>query len=173
MQCIKMGQRFTGEKQTGMSVPFKCKTGKITEGSTLLCNVSDTNSQDTALTDKMSSIYTIFLENYLTETLYTEAVLSETNSAFNFYNINGSVLETRTKMDIQGLWCTFQVLHRLPMLHVGDEIHHSGWNACSSCFGDTSKKRNHLILPALGSDRVYSIDVATDPLAPRHAKVGS
>ena len=64
-----------------------------------------------------------------------------------------------------------QVIHRLPMLYVGDEIHHSGWNACSSCFGDTSKKRNRLILPALGSDRVYSIDVATNPRQPQHAKV--
>ncbi len=65
----------------------------------------------------------------------------------------------------------FQVLHRLNMPYVGDEIHHSGWNSCSSCFGDPSKCRNRLILPSLGSDRVYVIDVETDPLAPRLFKV--
>lgn len=27
-----------------------------------------------------------------------------------------------------------QVIHRLPMLHANDEIHHTGWNSCSSCY---------------------------------------
>jgi selenium-binding protein 1 len=64
-----------------------------------------------------------------------------------------------------------QVIHRLEMPYVGDELHHSGWNSCSSCFGDPSKSRNRLILPALGSDRIYIIDVASDPRAPRFFKV--
>ena len=29
-----------------------------------------------------------------------------------------------------------QVIHRLPMPNVGDELHHFGWNACGSCHGD-------------------------------------
>ena len=41
------------------------------------------------------------------------------------------------------------------MPHLGDELHHSGWNACSSCFGDPGKSRSRLILPALGSGRIY------------------
>uniref|UniRef100_A0A4W5K3S7 Methanethiol oxidase n=1 Tax=Hucho hucho TaxID=62062 RepID=A0A4W5K3S7_9TELE len=48
-----------------------------------------------------------------------------------------------------------QVIHRLPMPNLNDELHHSGWKACSSCFGDSSKKRNRLILPSLISSRVY------------------
>ncbi|KAM7028816.1 methanethiol oxidase-like isoform 2-T3 [Acridotheres tristis] len=64
-----------------------------------------------------------------------------------------------------------QVLHRLPMPHVGDELHHSGWNACSSCHGDASKSRDFLILPSLISSRIYIVDVATDPRAPRLHKV--
>ncbi len=48
-----------------------------------------------------------------------------------------------------------QVIHRLPMPYKGDELHHSGWNACSSCHGDGSKARSLLVLPALGSGRVY------------------
>ena len=27
-----------------------------------------------------------------------------------------------------------QVIHRLEMPGIGDELHHMGWNACSSCF---------------------------------------
>ncbi|XP_044131996.1 methanethiol oxidase [Bufo gargarizans] len=64
-----------------------------------------------------------------------------------------------------------QVIHRLPMLHLDDELHHSGWNTCSSCFGDPSKVRNKLILPCLISSRVYVVDVGTDPRAPRLHKV--
>src|SRR5689334_15050143 len=26
-----------------------------------------------------------------------------------------------------------QVVHRLPMPNIGDELHHFGWNACGSC----------------------------------------
>ncbi|NP_001087138.1 methanethiol oxidase [Xenopus laevis] len=60
-----------------------------------------------------------------------------------------------------------QVIHRLPMPNVNDELHHSGWNTCSSCYGDSSKVRNKLILPCLISSRVYVVDVGTDPRAPR------
>ncbi|XP_044131990.1 methanethiol oxidase-like [Bufo gargarizans] len=64
-----------------------------------------------------------------------------------------------------------QVIHRLPMPHLDDELHHSGWNTCSSCFGDPSKVRNKLILPCLISSRVYVVDVGTDPRAPCLHKV--
>jgi selenium-binding protein 1 len=48
-----------------------------------------------------------------------------------------------------------QVIHRLPMPYVGDELHHSGWNACSSCYGDRSKKRQFLILPVRQDDQAW------------------
>jgi len=48
-----------------------------------------------------------------------------------------------------------QVIHRLPMPNLGDELHHSGWNACSSCHGAPHATRNILVLPALGSGRIY------------------
>ena len=41
------------------------------------------------------------------------------------------------------------VIHRLPMPFVGDELHHSGWNSCSSCHGDASADRRYLVLPSL------------------------
>ncbi|XP_063172835.1 methanethiol oxidase-like [Candoia aspera] len=64
-----------------------------------------------------------------------------------------------------------QVIHRLQMPYIDDELHHTGWNACSSCFGDTTKKRNRLVLPCFGSSRIYIVDTGTDPLAPSLFKV--
>ena len=64
-----------------------------------------------------------------------------------------------------------QVISRLHLPYVGDEIHHTGWNACSSCFDDPTRSRSRLIVPALGSDRIYIVDVKTDPRNPRLDKV--
>ena len=40
-----------------------------------------------------------------------------------------------------------------------------------SCFGDSSKSRNKLVLPSLSSSRVYIVDTGTNPLAPQLFKV--
>ena len=64
-----------------------------------------------------------------------------------------------------------QVISRLHLPYVGDEIHHTGWNACSSCYDDPSRSRSRLIVPALGSDRIYIVDVRSDPRAPKLDKV--
>uniref|UniRef100_A0A452GKE4 Methanethiol oxidase n=1 Tax=Gopherus agassizii TaxID=38772 RepID=A0A452GKE4_9SAUR len=64
-----------------------------------------------------------------------------------------------------------QVIHRLPMPNLRDELHHSGWNTCSSSFGDVTKKRNRLLLPSLISSRIYVVDVGTDMRAPRIHKM--
>ena len=64
-----------------------------------------------------------------------------------------------------------QVIHRLPMSNIGDELHHSGWNACSSCHDDPKRSRNRLILPSLGSNRIYMVDTETSPRSPRLAEV--
>jgi len=42
-----------------------------------------------------------------------------------------------------------KVIHRLPVPYLGDELHHTGWNSCSSCHGDPSADRRFLIVPAL------------------------
>uniref|UniRef100_A0A2K6UMG7 Methanethiol oxidase n=1 Tax=Saimiri boliviensis boliviensis TaxID=39432 RepID=A0A2K6UMG7_SAIBB len=60
-----------------------------------------------------------------------------------------------------------QVIHRLPMPNLKDELHHSGWNACSSCFGDGTKSRTKLVLPSLISSRIYVVDVGSEPRAPK------
>lgn len=53
-----------------------------------------------------------------------------------------------------------QVIHRLPMPNIGDELHHFGWNACSSCHGDESKERRFLIAGGQRSSRIHIIDTA-------------
>jgi selenium-binding protein 1 len=57
-----------------------------------------------------------------------------------------------------------QVVHRLPMPNVGDELHHFGWNACASCHG--ARDRRYLVVPGLSSSRIHVIDTA-DPAKPR------
>ena len=52
------------------------------------------------------------------------------------------------------------------MPNIGDELHHTGWNACSSCKGDLSSKHKYLILPSLKSGRIYVVDVQSDPENP-------
>lgn len=60
----------------------------------------------------------------------------------------------------------FNIQHNVSPNHI-----HTGWNSCSSCFGDATKQRQFLVLPCLGRPRVYGIDVATDPRAPKIAHV--
>ncbi|XP_012219297.1 methanethiol oxidase [Linepithema humile] len=62
-----------------------------------------------------------------------------------------------------------QIIHKLRMREAGDELHHSGWNICSSCF-ESSGKRDTLVLPCLMSDRVYLVDTS-DERAPKIKKV--
>ncbi|WP_376794490.1 selenium-binding family protein [Thermogemmatispora sp.] len=63
-----------------------------------------------------------------------------------------------------------QVIHRTVMPYVGDELHHFGWNACSSCHGDAHKSRRFLVIPGNRSSRIYIVDTE-DERAPRLHKV--
>ena len=62
-----------------------------------------------------------------------------------------------------------EIVHELPMPNVGDELHHFGWNRCSSaCHGPD---RSHLIVPGFRSSRIHIVNVADDPRRPRIEKV--
>jgi len=65
-----------------------------------------------------------------------------------------------------------QVINRLPVSDIGDELHHTGWNACSSCYSDDSKKRKYLIAVGLKSGNLYAIDTSEEK-APKLHKVVS
>ncbi|XP_074656670.1 methanethiol oxidase-like [Tubulanus polymorphus] len=64
-----------------------------------------------------------------------------------------------------------QVISRATTTHLEDELHHSGWNVCSSCHGDTEKARKYIIFPTIEGDRVYLFDTKTDPRSPKLHKV--
>lgn len=59
-----------------------------------------------------------------------------------------------------------QVIHRTEVGAVGDELHHMGWNACSSCNDDGSMERKYLIVPGVRTSNFYIIDTATNPRKP-------
>ena len=61
-----------------------------------------------------------------------------------------------------------QVVHRLRMPRVGDELHHFGWNACASCHGE--RARRFLVIPGLVSGRIHIVDTV-NPLRPTMHKV--
>lgn len=54
-----------------------------------------------------------------------------------------------------------QVVGRFSMPNIGDELHHYGWNACSSCHGEGH--RRYLVVPGLASGNIYIVD-AVDPV---------
>src|SRR4051794_39517943 len=62
-----------------------------------------------------------------------------------------------------------RIVHETPMPNPGDELHHFGWNRCSSaCHGPD---RSHLVVPGFRSSRIHVLDVAGDPRRPRVEKV--
>src|SRR5215203_616145 len=62
-----------------------------------------------------------------------------------------------------------RIVHETPMPNTGDELHHYGWNRCSSaCHGPD---RSHLIVPGFRSSRIHVLNVADDPRQPRIEKV--
>jgi selenium-binding protein 1 len=67
------------------------------------------------------------------------------------------------------------IVSRLDMSAPGDELHHFGWNACSSCLCPYSPhphmERRYLVVPGLRSSRIHILDTKPDPRAPRIVKV--
>jgi methanethiol oxidase len=61
------------------------------------------------------------------------------------------------------------------LTNLGDELHHFGWNACSSALcpggGHDHGDRRYLIVPGLRSSRVYVLDTKETPDAPQIVKV--
>ena len=64
-----------------------------------------------------------------------------------------------------------QVVSRLEMPGIGDELHHMGWNACSSCHHDNTRERRYLIVPGVRSSNLHIVDTMADPRRPRIHKV--
>src|ERR1700737_3082332 len=61
------------------------------------------------------------------------------------------------------------------MPNAGDELHHFGWNACSSCLCPNAPhahvERRYLVAPGLRSSRIHILDTKPDPKNPKIVKV--
>jgi selenium-binding protein 1 len=68
-----------------------------------------------------------------------------------------------------------RVVGQVDMPHVGDELHHFGWNACSSALCPYAPhphvERRYLIVPGLRSSRIHVLDTKPDPENPKIVKV--
>lgn len=63
-----------------------------------------------------------------------------------------------------------QIIHRTSMPNVGDELHHYGWQICSSaCHSDIA--RQYMVVPGVESSNIHIVDVLSDPRKPEIAKV--
>jgi selenium-binding protein 1 len=67
-----------------------------------------------------------------------------------------------------------ELVGRCDMPEVGDELHHFGWNACSSCLCPTAShphmERRYLVVPGLRSSRIMILDTKPDPHSPKVVK---
>jgi selenium-binding protein 1 len=68
-----------------------------------------------------------------------------------------------------------KIVGRTEMPNAGDELHHFGWNACSSCLCPNAPhphtERRYLVVPGLRSSRMHILDVKPDPKNPKIVKV--
>jgi selenium-binding protein 1 len=68
-----------------------------------------------------------------------------------------------------------RILGRVDMPNAGDELHHFGWNACSSALCPYAPhphvERRYLIVPGLRSSRIHVLDTKADPTRPAIVKV--
>ncbi|MBV9735209.1 MAG: selenium-binding family protein [Acidisphaera sp.] len=68
-----------------------------------------------------------------------------------------------------------KLVGQLDMPNAGDELHHFGWNACSSALCPHTPhphvERRYLIVPGLRSSRIHVVDTKPDPRKPQIARV--
>ena len=68
-----------------------------------------------------------------------------------------------------------QIVGNVSMPNVGDELHHFGWNACSSCLCPNAphphSERRYLVVPGLRSSRIHILDIKADPRNPKIVRV--
>ncbi len=68
-----------------------------------------------------------------------------------------------------------RIVGQTDMPNAGDELHHFGWNACSSCLCPNAPhphvERRYLVVPGLRSSRMHILDIKPDPRQPKIVKV--
>lgn len=66
-----------------------------------------------------------------------------------------------------------KIIHRLYMPHLQDELHHFGWNACSSCHDEADKKRRFIVMGGFKSSRIYVVDTSDEKNLKLHKTIES
>ena len=68
-----------------------------------------------------------------------------------------------------------QMVGKVEMPKAGDELHHFGWNACSSALCPYAPhphvERRYLVVPGLRSSRIHILDIKPDPRQPKIVRV--
>ena len=104
------------------------------------------------------------------ESLAYVALLTDTTHATNGKKDALGVIDTDPASPSYGT-----LVNKLELPQGGNELHHFGWNACSShlCAHAPNPhiERRYLVLPGTGSSRIHVIDTLPDPRAPRLIKV--
>src|SRR6185295_1400356 len=99
----------------------------------------------------------------------------ETLAYVAMLNPNGGP-DALTVLDVDRASSTYgQPIHQVDVPNAGDELHHFGWNACSSCLcpyaAHPHMERRYLIVPGITSSRTHIIDTKPDPRKPTLVKV--
>jgi methanethiol oxidase len=68
-----------------------------------------------------------------------------------------------------------RLVGNVEMPNAGDELHHFGWNACSSCLCPNAPhahvERRYLVVPGLRSSRIHILDTKRNPRKPKIVRV--
>ncbi len=92
------------------------------------------------------------------------------------FDPKGKIPDQMTVVDVDPTSKQYaKIVGKTDMPHAGDELHHFGWNACSSCLCPNAPhphtERRYLVVPGLRSSRMYILDVKPNPKKPKIIKV--
>jgi selenium-binding protein 1 len=79
--------------------------------------------------------------------------------------------DAMTVVDVDPESSTYAQIVGQTNLAIGDELHHFGWNACSSCLCPNAPhphiERRYLVIPGIRSSRLHIADIKPDPKQPK------
>ena len=79
--------------------------------------------------------------------------------------------DAMTVVDVDPASSSYAQIVGQTSLAIGDEVHHFGWNACSSCLCPNAPhphvERRYLIIPGIRSSRLHIADTKPDPKRPK------
>ncbi|MBC7976478.1 MAG: selenium-binding protein [Myxococcales bacterium] len=86
----------------------------------------------------------------------------------------GGIPDALAVVDLDPASSGYGSVNAIEMPHVGDELHHFGWNACSASLcpwaPNPHVERRYLIVPGLRSSRIYVFDTKGNPRKPSLVK---